>query len=92
MGTLTPEMAAAIAKIDAAMEKLRATSPGDFAAYGAALAELDAALKEFDAAQAAAGARHPAAGDPVPDPEPDRLAPVSGPRVDQGVTRRLVDL
>jgi uncharacterized membrane protein (UPF0182 family) len=70
VGALTPEMATAIGKIDAAMEKLRATSPGDFAAYGAALAELDAALKEFEAAQAAAagsGATPPPA---TPSPTP----------------------
>jgi hypothetical protein len=69
--TLSPEMAAAIAKIDAAMEKLRTVAPGDFAAYAAALAELDTALKEFDAAQAAAGnggtAPSPAA---TPSPTP----------------------
>jgi uncharacterized membrane protein (UPF0182 family) len=70
VGTLTPEMAAAINKIDAAMEKLRSTSPGDFAAYGAALAELDAALKEFEAAQAAAAANGATPPPATPTPTP----------------------
>ena len=61
-------MAAAIAKIDAALGKLRAAQQaGDFTAYGQALAELEAATKEFEAAQARASGATPA---PTPSPSP----------------------
>jgi uncharacterized membrane protein (UPF0182 family) len=63
-GTQTPpktppaqnaEVAAAAAKIDAAITKLHdAQAKGDFTAYGAALADLDTAVKDFKAAQAKA--------------------------------------
>jgi len=65
---LTADMAAAIAKIDAALDKLRAAQQsGDFTAYGQALAELEAATKEFEAAQARASGATPA---PTPSPSP----------------------
>ncbi|MDT5025167.1 MAG: uncharacterized protein QOE61_1593, partial [Micromonosporaceae bacterium] len=76
-GTQTPpntppaqnaEVAAAAAKIDAAITRLHDTqAKGDFAGYGAALGELDAAVKEFQAAQAKATGTAPA---PAPSGSP----------------------
>ena len=61
-------MAAAAAKIDAAIAKLHAAQvAGDFAAQGQALAELDAATKEFQAALAKANGSTPA---PSTSPKP----------------------
>jgi uncharacterized protein len=55
------EVAAAAAKIDAAITKLHdAQAKGDFSGYGAALTELDTAVKEFKAAQAKATSAAPA--------------------------------
>jgi uncharacterized membrane protein (UPF0182 family) len=65
--SLTERLAAAAARIDAAITKLRnAQQSGDFEAYGQALKELDAAMKEWNDARAAAVA----AGTPVPSPSP----------------------
>ena len=56
-GALTGELAAAAAKIDAAIKKLHdAQASGDFTAYAQALEELEAAVKEFQAAAARATA------------------------------------
>jgi uncharacterized membrane protein (UPF0182 family) len=64
-GQLTPELSAAAAKIQTAIDKLQAAQKaGDFEAYGKALAELNAAVKEFEAAQAKA------TGSPTPAPAP----------------------
>ncbi|MGE5826748.1 MAG: UPF0182 family protein [Micromonosporaceae bacterium] len=52
-GPVSGDLAAAAAKIQAAIDKLhRAQESGDFAAYGTALKELDDAVKEFQAVQA----------------------------------------
>ncbi len=65
---LTTDLAAAAAKIQAAIDKLQAAQrAGDFKAQGEALAELDAAVREFEAAQAKAN--KPAAT-PTPTPVP----------------------
>jgi uncharacterized membrane protein (UPF0182 family) len=61
---LTPELAAAAAKIQAAIDKLQAAQQsGDFKTQGEALAELDAAMKEFEAASGGSGT-------PAPTPSP----------------------
>jgi len=65
---LSADMAAAIAKIDAALGKLRTSQQaGDFATYGQALAELQTAMAEFKAAQARASG---ATSSPTPSPSP----------------------
>jgi uncharacterized membrane protein (UPF0182 family) len=52
-GAVPTDLAAAAAKIQAAIDKLhRAQESGDFAGYGAALKELDDAVKEFQSVQA----------------------------------------
>jgi uncharacterized protein len=51
-----PNLAAAAAKVQAAIDKLRAAQQsGNFEQYGDALGELDSAIKDFEAAQKAAG-------------------------------------
>ncbi|MBV1849006.1 UPF0182 family membrane protein [Catellatospora tritici] len=65
--TATP-LAAAAAKVDKAIDDLRAAQQkGDFEAYGKALAALDAAIKEFETANAAA---NPTGTTPTPTPSP----------------------
>ncbi|GIG65320.1 hypothetical protein HNR73_000940 [Phytomonospora endophytica] len=54
-GATDPAVTAAVAKMNQAIEDLKAAQQsGDFEAYGKALAALDAAIKEYDAAVAAA--------------------------------------
>ena len=63
---LSPELAAAADRIQAAIDKLQAAQQaGDFAAQGEALAELDAAMKAFEAAQGSAPTTTPT---PTPTP------------------------
>jgi uncharacterized membrane protein (UPF0182 family) len=66
---LTGDLAAAAAKIDAALTKLHAAQQsGDFAAQGEALAELNAATNEFQ--QALAKANGTAAPTPTTSAKP----------------------
>jgi hypothetical protein len=65
---LSGDVAAAAAKIDAAINRLHAAqAAGDFVAQGQALADLDAATKEFQAALAKANGTAPA---PSTSPKP----------------------
>jgi len=67
---VSSDLLAAAAKVDAAITKVQAAqAAGDFAAYGAALAELQTAMKEFKDAQARATAATPPAS---PSPSPSR--------------------
>ncbi len=62
---MTPELQAALARLDAAIDAVEAAqASGDFAAYGEALAERQAALDEVQAA------RQRAANSPVSTPSP----------------------
>ena len=51
-GAASPELKAAVTDVNGALTRLRAAQQsGDFAAQGAALADLDKAVKRFQAAQ-----------------------------------------
>jgi hypothetical protein len=66
---LPGDVAAAAAKIQAAIDKLQAAQQaGDFAAYGAALAELNAAVEEFEAAQQGNSGGGSTSPSPTPSP------------------------
>jgi uncharacterized protein len=68
---MSPELAAAAAKIDAAIAKLHdAQAKSDFTAWGQALAELEQATKEFQAAQAKQNATPTPTPTATPSPTP----------------------
>jgi len=65
-GGVSAELLAAADRVDAAITKVQqAQASGDFAAYGAALAELQAAMNDFKAAQSRANGAAPS---PTPSP------------------------
>jgi uncharacterized membrane protein (UPF0182 family) len=77
---LTPELAEAAARVQAAMNEVRAAqTSGNFERYGKALASLDTAMKEFDAAlRAARGANGGTPPGPNATPTPGRTPAPTG--------------
>jgi hypothetical protein len=71
---------AAVTDINGALSRLKAAQQsGDFAAQGAALADLDKAVKRFNSAEGAPAApATPAPAAPAPAPAPPAAPPANG--------------
>jgi uncharacterized membrane protein (UPF0182 family) len=67
-GTVTPDMQAALNRIDAALTRLQQAQQGNFADYGAALQELQAAIDAYKKAEANGGISTAATATPAPSP------------------------